>query len=609
MKNRPDGIYSAIINEQSLTAVVKEAHASGDIGIDTETTGLDYLTCDILGISLAYKKDNKYYGYYIPVKIETEQIALWDNPSDYLSLDIIRKHLNPLLSNESIKIYMHNAKFDLHILERHGFTINNNLFDTMIGAWVLGNSQKSKYGLKYLVKEKLGFDQMDFSEATAGTKDFTKVDLQTSVDYAGPDGDMTLRLAEKEIEVLNNYPTLKPTFELEMKVVPVLKHMEYTGALVDIDYLKQQRKYTSKILKLLEKECISHYGNININSEQQLKPVLEECLGVHLPDVQVNTLESYVTQDTRLEYLLDYRKFLKMKSVYIDGLMKLVDSNKRIHTSFYQMLKTGRLSSKKPNLQNIPAYIKETYGEYNLPSIRKAFITKPGYKFVSIDYSQLELRVITHVANEQYWINTFKNGGDIHLSTAAAVFRKPENKISSYERKQAKFVNFGLLYGESAYGLGKRQGISTEEAQKFINIYFDVLPSIQEYIESRKQMVLKMGYTETFNGRRLYFRYNRYNSKEIAAAQREGINFPIQGGASDIVKTAMYQVYKLLKNYKSKMVLQVHDELDFEMAEDEMHILIPQIVEIMNNVFDLKVDLKVDVEYGDNWEDIKEWKY
>lgn len=609
----PDGIYNAITDEATLKGAVDVIYNNNikDIGIDTETTSLDYLNCGILGISLAYVTNDMRFGWYIPVRYVAEQLSLLDDPSQYLDIETINHYLNKPLADKNITKHLHNAKFDLHVLNRHGFDVIEPIYDTMIGAWVLGNVATARYGLKHLAEEKLGIKMIGFSDITGKNNTFSKVSLNKAVEYAGPDGDVTLRLAEMEIPIFNKYRSLKPTLDIELKCIPILKGMEKIGALVDKDYLRKQSRYLSKQMKSLNKQMIDILGDINIDSDQQLKAAIKKRYDIRLNDVQASTLENIFEYNEdvfeEIKPLLDYRKCAKLKSVYCDGILDLVENDGRVHTSFYQMLKTGRLSSKKPNLQNIPAYVQNGFMT-KLPPIRHAFITKPGYKFVSIDYSQLELRVITHVSNEQYWIKAFNDGKDIHSSTAAAVFGKDIDSVTKFERKRAKFVNFGLLYGESAYGLSKRENMTVEEAEGFIARYFSVLPKIQEYVESRKRQVITQRYTETFNGRRLYFKYDKKDRRAVAAAQREGINFPIQGGASDIVKSAMYPVHELLKNYKTNMILQVHDELDFEMAEDEIPILIPKIVDIMSNVFDLKVDLLVDVEIGDNWGELKEYK-
>ncbi len=608
MSAAPDGKYEGIVTGEQLDEVINTILKNNitDIGIDTETDSLDYLNCNILGVSLAYNHNNINYGFYIPVRRRAEQLMLWDSPDNYLTLDDISSRLNLVLDNPYITKYLHNAKFDMHILKRHGFVLDSVLYDSMIGACILGNVAGARFGLKHLVKKHLGFDMLEFSQVTGKNKDFSDVPLVVAVDYAGPDGDMTLRLSKKELDIFNKFPELKPTLDLELKCIPILQEMEETGAKIDRDFLVSAGKALQKDMNTyLKKIYSSFHKKFNVNSEDQLLDVLKSELNVSLPNVQAKTLESLTQTHPSIQHILDYRKRLKLKSVYVDGMLDKLDKDDRVHTDFYQMLATGRLSSNNPNLQNIPT--KKDDDDIGLPLIRKAFVANDGYKFVSIDYSQLELRVITHVANESYWINAFANDEDIHLSTAAAVLKKDLSEVTKYERKTAKFTNFGLLYGESAYGLSNRTGMSKEDADDFIYDYFSVLPNIKKYTEDIKHQVTTRRYTETFNGRRLYYTFDPNDWKSIAKAIRRGTNQPIQGGAADIVKKAMVEVADILRGYRTKLILQVHDELNFEMYVPEMPVLIPKIIDVMTGVFQLRVPLKVDVEYGDNWNDLTDW--
>lgn len=603
----PNGIYKSITTMGDLRVLVEViTDHYQDIGVDTETTSVDYLTCDLLGISIAYKPESLHgVGYYIPVRPSKQVESLWDNPNNYLELDVIREHLNKILSNPNITKYLHNAKYDMHVLKRHGFTLEQPIYDTMIGAIVLGNVANAKYGLKDLVEKKLNIKMLHFDEVTGKDKDFSKTPLDVAVKYAGPDGDLTLRLAKEERKAFDKFPSLIPTMDLELSCIPVLQSMEELGARIDIKYLSNMNKKLKKEMDSYLDSVYKYFGkNFNVNSEDQLiKELRIKFPKDDITDVQASTLDLLVIKyptELGIKDIINYRKRLKLSSVYCEGMIKQADKEHKVHTAFYQMLKTGRISSKNPNLQNIPT----TKDGSDLPSIRRAFIADPGCKFVSIDYSQLELRVITHVADEPYWIKAFENNEDIHLSTAAAVLKKDQKDVTKYERKTAKFTNFGLLYGETAYGLSGRTGMSLEEADTFIKKYFSVLPKVKNYIDDIRHQVLTRKYTETFNGRRLYY---NYDNKTVNAAIREGTNQPIQGGAADIVKKAMVYTYDYLKPFKSKMILQVHDELDLMAYEDELPTIIPHIQEIMSNVFQLKVELKTDCELGDNWEDIKDW--
>ncbi|NJO30878.1 MAG: DNA polymerase I, partial [Richelia sp. SL_2_1] len=498
-------------------------------------------------------------------------------------------------------------------LKRHGFIISEPIFDTMIGAWILGNVHGARYGLKDLTARKLGFRMTEFAEVVGKRKSFSDVPIREATLYAAADADMTKRLYHIEQESLERFPTLNETFTLEMPCVSVLQYMEEVGALVDRKYLESLKKPLKKQMDGFESMVTQIFGNINIRSNEQLL----ERINKHIFPKKVDSTEFEVLMGIKDDYpvidsYLKYAKRQKMYSVYVDGMIKLLDDNNRVHTEYKQNKKTGRLSSSNPNLQNIPTKKDDPTNpayEYthDLPLIRKAFIAKPGYKIVSIDYSQLEVRLTAHRAQEETWIDAYNKDVDIHKATAAAVFGIPLSKVTKDQRFRAKAVNFGLLYGMSEYGLARRIKVTVPEAKEFIDRYFENLPMVRKYIEDRKQEVIDQKYVETEIGRRLYFKYDLENAKSLPSAQREAINMPIQGQAADIVKKAMVEVHSLLQFYKSDMILQVHDELDFEMAEDEMEILIPQIQDIMSNVYKISVPLKTDVEYGDNWESLKDW--
>lgn len=609
---QPDGTYQAITTVADLKDL---AYVLGDFGevisLDTETTSLDYLTCELLGISITHKPG---LGYYIPVKRHLRQELLWDNPSDFLDIEIVRFYLNPVLSNPRKVKTLHNAKFDLHVLERHGFIISEPVYDTMIGAWVLGNVHGARYGLKDLAERKLGFKMTEFKEVAGKHKDFSLVPLKEATLYAAADADMTARLYVIEEEKFHNGSShLVPTRDLEMPCVRVLKKMEEVGALIDRPYLSGLDAPLRRQMKFHEKRVYDNFGDFNINSQDELKDKIYRHLGVVIPDVKFSTLFELKENYPIIESILHYTKRQKIHSVYVKGILELLDSNDRVHTEYRQNLKTGRLSSNHPNLQNIPTKKDDDSAadhEFvkDLPLIRKAFIAKPDYKIVSIDYSQLELRITAHLANEQSWIDAFANGVDIHKATAATVLKIPLSKVNKEQRRKAKAINFGLLYGMTEFGLSKRINCSIDEAKEFIAQYFEHLDGIRRYIENRRAEVRGRKFVQTEIGRRLYFNWNLENPKSLPAAEREGINMPVQGQAADIVKKAMVEIDSLLDNYRTKMILQVHDELDFEMPISEMPILIPQIKEIMEGVFKLKVDLKCDVEYGDNWEELQDYE-
>lgn len=604
---KPDGCYSSITNEadlRDLVYVLKEF--ATELGIDTETSSVDPLSCDLYGISISHQEK---FAVYIPVQHHLTQPMLWDSPEEFLDLETIQKHLAPIFSDPTKTKVLHNAKFDMHVLERHGLPLAEPIYDTMIGAWILGNIHGARYGLKDLADKKLDIQMTTFKEVVGKKKDFSEVPLPEATKYAGPDADMTLRLYHKEKEVFEKYPTLAPTLELEMPIVSILQDMEKVGSRINIGYLGGLSGPLNREMKFYSKRIYDAWGEFNINSGEQLQEKINKHCGLALDNTQFDTIAPYVERFPVLDSYLRYAKRLKTKSVYVDGILALVDKNERVHTEFKQNKKTGRLSSNNPNLQNIPSKKEEDEYAKDLPAIRKAFIAKPGYKIVSIDYSQVELRIMAHLANEETWIQAFNEDSDIHRATAAAMFKIPTDKVTKEQRRNAKTINFGLLYLMSAFGLSKKLKISVEEAQGFIDQFFFNLHNIRKWMDQKAYEVQYRKMVETENGRRLYFHYDLDNPKSLPAAIREGTNLPIQGLAADIVKMAMIDVYGLLQNYHSKLILQIHDALDFEMKEEEMPILIPQISEIMSSAYKLKVPLKVEVEVGNNLEELSKWEY
>lgn len=601
--NRPDGIYKPVLDIHELLNLCEEWSGSSRLSIDTETSGLDYLTCELYGISITHKEG---YGWYIPVKRDPkigEQLSIFDVGQISLSIMDIQRCLNPIFESPNITKYLHNAKFDLHILSRHGFNLCGPIYDTLLASIVLGNIKHGEYGLKYLAKEKLGYDMLEFKEV-AGKNQFHTVEINRATEYASADVDMTLRLADKIEGIYPKFPRLQEIRDLEMSVMPTLKDMESQGALIDREYLIVIGNTLSKDLSQREKEIYSLFDKkFNFNSNDQLLSILNNTYGLDLKNVDEKALQSVKDKHPAIPKILEYKKRAKLLSTYVTGILtKLIDN--RVHTDYYQLKVTGRLSSNNPNLQNIPTKKDNS----DLPLIRKAFIAPRGFKFVSIDYSQLELRLATHISEDETWTKAFMDDLDIHAATGSAIYKKPIEEVTAYERKKSKTINFSILYGISEFGLAPRLEISIDEAKQFIEDYFSALGGVKSYIQNCRARILTKKWIETPMGRRIYFNFNDRDTAAKKAAIREGTNFPIQGFAADIVKMSMVEVYELLKPYKSKMILQVHDEIDFEMAEDEMDILIPKIQDIMSNIVQLRIPLKVDVEYGNNWEELEKWR-
>lgn len=612
---KPDGEYIPVTSIKELEELCLRLNKAEEIAIDTETSGVNPLSCSLYGISIT---DSTNYGWYIPTQQELkdyDQLSLFDQPDKYVPLEIIIKLLKPVFTNPNIVKYMHNAKFDLHVLNRHGCPVEQPIFDTMVAAWVLGNVYGAKYGLKPLAELKLGYRMTTYKEV-AGRLPFYKVPLERATDYAAADVDMTLRLSRPIKDAMEKFPSLVNTMQLEQKMVPVLTRMEANGVLIDSPYLEDIKITLADSIRKAKKLAYSELrSNINIDSQPQLLSLLNQRLqksGKIISSTDEAALTSILDEDKAAVRILQYRKLYKMYSTYVVGILSKVDDFGRLHTDYQQHgIKTGRISSSEPNMQNLPTR-KEDKPDWfpELPSIRRAIIVPDGWKFVSIDYSQLELRLATHISRDPTWIQAFLADQDIHAATAAKIYGVPIEQVSKDQRKRAKTVNFAILYGTSAYGLAPRVKMSVKDTEDFIEEYFENLPGIRKYIEDRRHEVLTRKYVETPYGRRLYFKFDPTDRKGASAAQREGTNMPIQGYAADIVKLSMIQIHDLLlqNRYRTRMLLQVHDEIDFEMPEEEMSIVIPQVVEIMRNAQKLLIPLKVDVEVGDNWEDIYDWK-
>lgn len=605
---KPDGSYSPITTLGDLKDLAYILTDFGKIiSVDTETTGTDYLTCDLVGIAITH--DTK-RAWYIPVGSYTpdtfEQLSIFQVRPRDITLEELQFYLNPILASPNIIKVLHNAKFDLHVLRRHGFTLEEPIYDTMLATQVLTNCFGNRYGLKELAATRLGYDMTEFKEVTQKNGKFYNVPLQIATDYAAADVDMTLRLREKLLPAFTEkYPSLIPISDLEMKTIPVLVDMETHGTLVNVPYLRSVGKDLKvKLGKLYNGVQDLLNAKININSNQELKDVLEKRLKIQLPNVDAKTLDKLKSKHPVIEEIIKYRQVAKLESTYVRGILEVLGKDNRCHTEFWQILKTGRLSSNRPNMQNLPTLKEDQPPDW--PSIRRAIIVPEGHKFVSIDYSQLELRIITHISQEPVWIEAFNNNEDIHAATAKAIF----GELTKDGRKKAKIVNFGLLYGMSAFGLSNRMGLSVEEAEEFIKNYFSILPNVEKYIEDINQQVLDKKYVDNPNGRRLYFRFDNNDEKSLRAAQREAVNFPIQSMAADIVKMSMRSIWEFLResNLKTKMLIQVHDEICWEVPENEVDIVVPIFREKMENITKLTVPLKCDVEVGLNFEDLEEWK-
>ncbi len=603
--------YEIINTQKALNEFLKNVSKDATIAFDTETTSTSVMQADLVGISLSVENGK---ACYIPVGHDQSKA-----PDGQLELHKVIDLLSVLFSDQSIKKVAHNAKYDYIVLKKLGLIVNSIVCDTMISEWLLDPNSRNK-SLKNLTLARLGLELQDIGELIGKGKNQNTMDMvpvKKAAPYAAADADMTLRLYPQLYEELvkNNSISL---LELELSLIPVLSEMEMNGVLLDTDYLSELSETLNnniQVLKTTVKEIVGY--DFNLNSTQQLSTALFDHIGLSPPRGTRRTASGHYStaagvlnnlQDSHevIRKILEYRELTKLKSTYVDALPKTVNNQTgRVHTSFNQTgTVTGRLASSNPNLQNIP--IRSEIGR----RVRKAFIAPEGCQLVAMDYSQIELRIAAHLSCDEFLTNAFKQDVDIHASTAAAVFDIPIDKVSSDQRRQAKAVNFGLLYGMGPYRLASSIDITVGEAEDFIEKYFDRLPGVKQYLDKILDQATTQGFVETLLGRRRYFpmlKSNDTGNKAVhARAEREAINAPIQGAAADIIKIAMVEVYRALKTTFSdvKILLQVHDELLFECPNDKVEELIDTVRPIMESAYDLSVPLKVDVNVGKNWEEM-----
>ena len=595
--------YVCISTEKSLKELIKKASKAKTIALDTETTGLDYMDTELVGISLSYQAGE---AYYIPLKHDDDSV-------DQLDLDIVLKELRPLLEGTSNKIIGQNIKFDRNVLAKYGVDIASIKNDTMMMSYVL-DASATRHNLDALSSYYLNYKTSTFEDvAGKGVKQITfdKVPIEAATNYAAEDADITLRLYEELNPRLEGEDSLnKLNDEIEIPLIEVLSEMEQNGAILNSKILNSQSKdLESRINKLEEKAYQLAGEEFNLGSTKQLREIFFEKLKYRIikktPGGQPSTDEK-VLAELAEEYelpkvLLEHRTLSKLKSTYTDKLPNQVSqSTGKVHTSFHQAVTTtGRLSSSDPNLQNIP--IRTEDGR----RIRQAFEPSKGNKFISADYSQIELRVMAHMSKDAGLLEAFLEGEDVHSKTASEVFDVDIKDVTSDLRRNAKAINFGLIYGISAFGLGKQLGISRNLAAEYMAMYFEKYPDVKKYMESTKEFASQNGYVETLFGRRLYLRdINASNAMRRQASERAAINAPVQGTAADIMKIAMINMHKAIKTEKSeaKLILQVHDELILDTPKDEIDKIVSLITDSMMGAANLDVPLEIDIGIGDNWD-------
>jgi len=597
--------YQTVLTQQQLDSWVTKIKSAPLVAVDTETTSLDYMQAQLVGVCVA---------------VEPGQAAYIPFGHDYLgapaqlSQDTVLAQLKPLLEDPDIKKVGQNLKYDMSVLAQHGIDLQGVAFDTMLESYVL-DSVATRHDMDSLAAEYLGETTISFSDVAgkgASQLTFNQVSLEEAAPYAAEDADITLRLHQTLWPEVCKHPTLEKVFnDIELPLLPVLSRIERTGALVDGTLLFQQSSELAERLGELEIEAWDLAGQqFNLASPKQLGEILFEKLQIPVLKKTAKgapSTKEEVLQELALDYplpkvLLEHRSLAKLKSTYTDKLPTMINpASKRIHTSYHQAgTATGRLSSSDPNLQNIPVRTPEGR------RVRQAFIAAPGCKMVAADYSQIELRIMAHRSEDPSLLKAFAEGQDIHRATAAEVFAVPTDQVTADMRRSAKAINFGLIYGMSAFGLARQLNIGRKQAAEYIELYFQRYPGVQSYMNNIRHTAAEQGYVETAFGRRLYLpEINARNGMRRQAAERTAINAPMQGTAADIIKLAMIHVDDWLQNsdLQSQMIMQVHDELVLEVPESELEAVKQGLNDLMANAASLLVPLVVDVGVGDNWDE------
>jgi len=598
--------YETVLDEERFNAWVAKLEKAELIAFDTETTSLNYMDAELVGVSFCIEEGE---AAYVPVAHDYP-----DAPAQ-LSREFVLDALKPILESDTvIKVGQH-IKYDKNVLANYDITLNGIGFDTMLESYVL-NSTAQRHDMDSLALAYLGHKTIHFEEiAGKGAKQltFNQISLEEAGPYAAEDADITLRLHNAIWTKLKEIPELKNLLiDVEVPLACVLSRMEQEGVLIDSQRLLQQSQDLATRIAELESEVHEEAGEpFNLGSTKQLQHVLFEKMSLPIikktPKGAPSTSED-VLQELALEYplpkkIMEYRGLTKLKNTYTDKLPKMINHRTgRVHTSYHQAVTaTGRLSSTDPNLQNIP--IRNEEGR----RVRQAFVPREGNKFVAADYSQIELRIMAHLSGDKGLLDAFAHGKDIHKATAAEVFGVPLDEVTTEQRRSAKAINFGLIYGMSAFGLSKQLNIPRNEAQKYMDLYFERYPGVLEYMDSTRESAKDKGYVETVFGRRLYLPdIKASNGARRKGAERAAINAPMQGTAADIIKMAMIKVDDWIRKNASDdvtMMMQVHDELVFEIKEDKVETYVSTITALMESAATLNVPLVVEAGVGENWDE------
>ncbi|RUO56716.1 DNA polymerase I [Pseudidiomarina homiensis] len=599
--------YDVVLDEEALDGWLAKLESAEVFAFDTETTSLNYMEADLVGLSFACEPGK---AAYVPVAHD------YPGAPEQLSRDLVLQKLKPLLENDKATKVGQNLKYDSHILRRYGIKLAGIKNDTMLASYVF-NSVASRHDMDSLSLQHLGHRPVSFEDiAGKGAKQltFNQIGLDEAAPYAAEDADVTLRLHEKLWAAVSKEKSLLSVLtEIELPLLPILVDMEQRGVQIDAHLLAKQSNEIALELAQLEEQAYTIAGEeFNLGSPKQLQAILFEKLELPIrkktPKGAPSTAED-VLQELALDYplpdvIMKHRGLSKLKSTYTDKLPKMVNPRtSRIHTSYHQAVTaTGRLSSSDPNLQNIP--IRTEAGR----RVRKAFTAPAGYRIMAIDYSQIELRIMAHLSQDKNLLEAFSKGRDIHKATASEVFGVGLDEVTSEQRRRAKAVNFGLIYGMSAFGLARQLDIPRNEAQLYMDKYFERFPGVQDYMERTRQQAKRDGFVETLFGRRLHLPEIRaQNGARRKAAERAAINAPMQGTAADIIKYAMIKVAEFMRKEVTEeqawLIMQVHDELVFEVKEEHVESLQKQLVDIMEAAVKLDVPLIAEAGVGANWDE------
>lgn len=600
-----DTEYDTVLTKESFEAWLTKLKAADYFAFDTETTSVEYMKAKLVGLSFSVEVGK---AAYVPLEHDYE-----DAP-EQLELEWVLNQLKPLLENAELAKVGQNIKYDANVLSHYGIQMQGLVFDTMIESYCL-NSVATRHNMDALADKYLGYKTVHFEDiAGKGAKQltFNQIEIEKASHYAAEDADITLRLHEAIYPKLSKSANQLNVFnDIEMPLLPVLARMEQYGVLIDSDLLDQQSHTLGMRLSELEIEAHNIAGqSFNLSSPKQLQKILFEELKIPVikktPKGAPSTAEE-VLQELALDYplpkvILENRGLSKLKSTYTDKLPLLSDKEGRVHTSYHQAVTaTGRLSSTEPNLQNIP--IRSEEGR----KIRQAFIAPADYKIVAIDYSQIELRIMAHLSDDPGLVSAFSQGLDVHRATAAEIFSVSLDEVTTNQRRSAKAVNFGLIYGMSAFGLAKQLDVPRHKAQEYMDTYFERYPNVQSYMEDTRQQATENGYVETLFGRRLYLPdIKSKNGMRRKGAERAAINAPMQGTAADIIKKAMLAVdtwIEAQQNPRIKMTMQVHDELVFEIHQSIVDETTKTLIKLMNDAVELSVPLIAEAGIGDNWDE------